>query len=198
MKKTNQSVELTPEQEALIPRYLEEYRLKSVSTRPTDRAKAEDAINRSYEYFQLKKPEIVWETSPFAGAEAAARLATGHAKPSRQEIADQASKASYGSLEACWVCFYAFVAEVLSIEHDGLINIVKDIVEECGAYWTFEDVVVLTDKPVAVKMRNGVLHSEEGKALEYGDGTGVIAINGTRYASLLEASLANKYEKKTD
>lgn len=185
---------LTPEQEAKIPEYLERFRKIGLSTDPTDRPKAEDAIRRSYAYFKLANPKIIWAESPFKGAELAAKLALGKEEVTKAEIADQASKASFGSFEACWVCFYSFVANELPVEHDGLINIVEDIIKECGAYWTFDDTVVLTDKPTEIKMKDGVLHSEDGKALSYSDGTGIVAVNGTRYTSLLEASLAAKME----
>lgn len=185
---------LTPEQEAKIPEYVERYRQIGLSTRQTDRAKAEDAITRSYAYLKLKAPTFVWADSPFAGAEIAAKLATGKDQVTKEEIAAQASKASYGSFEACWVCFYAFITEQLPVQHDGLINIVKDIIEECGVYWTFEDTVVLTEKPVKISMKDGVLHAEDGKALEYKDGTGIVAVRGKRYPSLLEASLAAQLE----
>ncbi len=185
---------LTPEQEAKIPEYVEKYREIGLSTRKTDRVKAEDAISRSYAYLKLKAPSFIWAASPFAGAEIAAKLATGKDVVTKEEISAQASKASYGSFEACWVCFYAFITEQLPVEHDGLIHIVKDIIDECGVYWTFEDTVVLTDKPTKISMKDGVLHSEEGKALEYADGTGIVAIKGKRFASLLEANLASKLE----
>jgi hypothetical protein len=181
---------LTKEQEALIPAYLEKYKEIGLSTRVTNVSKAEDAIRRAYKYLKFKDPVIVWEPNPFQGAEKAAKLLKGSDDVTKQEISDQASKASYGSFEAYWVSFYAYIDEQLPVKKDELITIVKDIVDECGVYWTFEDVVVVTPKPAQIHMVNGKLHNENGKALVYPDGSGIYALNGTRYATLAELKLA--------
>lgn len=181
---------LTKEQEAMIPVYLERYREIGLSTRPTDRAKGEAAIKKVYAYRKMSEPVIIWADSPFAGARIAAELANGTKDVTKQMISDQASKASYGSFEAYWVSFYAFIGEQLPVKKDELLDIVKELVEELGVYWTFEDTVVLTDKPVRIELVNGKLHSEDGLALEYKDGSGMFALDGTRYSSLIELKLA--------
>lgn len=181
---------LTKEQEAMIPVYLERYREIGLSTRVTDRAKAEDAIKRAYAYLKHGEPTIIWAESPFKGAKIAAQLAVGTDDVTKEQIAEQASKASYGSFEAYWVSFYAFIGEQLPVNKDELLDIVKDIVAENGVYWTFEDTVVLTDKPCKIEMVDGKLHCEDGKALEYRDGSGIYALNGVRYATLAELTLA--------
>ena len=186
---TKQIDKLTPEQEAMIPVYLEEYLKIALSTEPCDRAKAEAAVKASYRYQKLPEPEVVWADSPFAGAKIAAQLENGTEDVTPKQIAEQASKASYGSFEAYWVSFYAFIAEQLPVQKDELIDIVKDIVKNCGVYWTFEDVVVLTEKPVSISMVNDKLHDTEKKALLYKDGSGVCAVNGVVYSSLLEVAL---------
>lgn len=193
---------LTPEQEALLPVYREQYREIGLSTRRTNRAKAEAAIKRAYKYLKFKEPEIVWEDNPFKGARKAAELLKGTTDVTKQEIADQASKASYGSFEAYWVSFYAFIGEQLPVKKDDLLDIVKDIVAECGVYWTFEDIVVLTDKPTEIQMKDGKLHNPTGKALAYEDGSGLYAYEGTRFSNLTELKLAglmdNKKEEETE
>ena len=86
--------------------------------------------------------------------------------------------------------FYAFIGEQLPVKKDELLDIVKDIVEECGVYWTFDDIVVLTDKPSSLTMDNGKLHNENGHALAYKDGTGIYAYKGNRNGTLTELKLA--------
>lgn len=181
---------LTPEQEAMIPVYLERYRAVGLSTRQTDRPKAEAAVKRAYAYLKHAEPKVIWAESPFKGARIAAELLAGTSDVTKQQIADQASKASYGSFEAYWVSFYAFIGEQLPVKKDELLDIVKDIVEECGVYWTFDDAVVLTDKPTAIHMVDGKLSNSNGKALEYCDGSGIFALDGVRYATLTELTLA--------
>jgi hypothetical protein len=189
--------ELTKEQEAKIPEYLEIYLNIGLSTEPCDRVKAEAAITASYEYLKLPKPTFVWADSPFKGRIIAAQLAEGKMDVTKEEVAKQASMASYGSFESYWVSFYAFIAEQLPVKKDGLVDIVKDIVKNCGVYWTFEDIVVMTDKPFNISMKDKKLHNEEGLSLEYRDGTGIFAINGTIYPSLLDATIAGSADNET-
>jgi hypothetical protein len=180
---------LTKEQEAQIEVYREKYRAIGLSTERCDRAKAEAAITASQEYLKLPKPRFIWVESPQQGLVQAAILAKGSDDVTEAEIKAQIAKASFGSFESYWVSFYAFIAEVLPVKHDGLINIVKDIVENCGVYWVFEGVVVISEKPKAIHMRNQKLHNENGLALEYHDGTGIFAIDGVRYPSMLEMAI---------
>lgn len=181
---------LTKEQEAMIPVYLERYRAIGISTRPTDRSAAAQAVIEAYAYLKKPRPEIIWADSPFAGARIAAELAAGTKDVTKAQVADQASKASYGSLEAYWVAFYSFIGEQLPVEKDELLGIVNRIIEECGVYWTFDDTVVLTDKPTFISMVDGKLHNPNGKALEYKDGSGIFAYKGVRYSSLTELKIA--------
>jgi hypothetical protein len=63
-------------------------------------------------------------------------------------------------------------------------------------YWTFEDVVVLTEKPIKIMMKDKKLHNEDGLALEYKDGTGIFAIEGNVYPSLLEMTIQKSLNNK--
>lgn len=194
---------LTPEQEALIPTYVERYRQIGLDTSPTEEKRAaervagEAAIKKAYAYMKLKEPEIFWESSPYAGAKLAAQMTAGSLDVTKEQISEQASKASFGSTEAYWVVFYAYIAEVLPVKCDELIDIVKEITNNLGAYWAFEDAVVLTPKPVAIHMPNGKLTNTTGMAVEYPDGTGLFSVEGTVYNSLAELILANQLKEGT-
>ena len=181
---------ITKEQKAKIPEYLDQYLKIGLSTDPCNKAKAEKAVADSYKYQKKEVPRFVWMDSPEKGAILAAMLAKGNRDVTMEEIKQQVSKASYGSFEAYWVSTYAFIAEQLPVNKDELIDIAKEIVMNCGVYWTFEDVVILTEKPVAIHFdKDKKLHSSDGLALEYRDGSGVFAINGKRYASLLDMTI---------
>ena len=187
--------ELTPAQEAQIPVYRERFRQLGLSTEPTDRAKAENAIKRAYAYLsktgtEQENPEIVWADSPMKGAILAAQYAKGDVKVTPKEVQEQASAASYGSFEAYWVSVYVFIAEQLPVKKDELADIALDIVTNCGVYWTFDDLVVLTPKPTKIEMKDSKLHSTSGMALEYPDGEGIYAINGDVKSSLMECAIA--------
>lgn len=182
---------LTPAQEAKIPAYLEEYRQIGISTEVTNRDLAEKSILASYEYLKLEKPMILWADDPIQGAKMAQEY-------SSEPMTDPASFASCGSFEAYWVSTYAFVAEVLEIKKDNLIDIVKDIVKNCGVHWTFEGLVILTPKPIELHFNSeGSLHNETGLAIKYPSGFGWYSLNGNKYNSLAELTIANRYKDET-
>lgn len=189
---------LTKAQEAKIPEYIERFEKIGLSTEPTDKAKAEAALKRCYEYLSKThsfkpNPEIIWADSPMAGAKIAAQCAKGDENVTEAEIQEQASLASYGSFEAYWVATYVFIAEqLLPNNKDEAIQIVLDLVENCGVYWQFEDLVVVTPKPKAIHLNDKKLHNLEGLALEYPNGDGIYAIDGKRKNSLMEVMLEQK------
>jgi hypothetical protein len=187
---------LTPEQEALLPVYVERYRKIGLDTTPTDRAKAEEAIIRAYHYLNLPTPAFMWFDSPFKGIVQVAKLLYDTDSPTQEQIAEQASSASYGSFEAYWLATYAFIAEVLPAKKDELIDIVKDIAQNVGVYWTFENVVVATDKPIEIHMREEQLHNDSDLAIKYADGSGVYAVDGVRYPNLMAAVVAKEAAKE--
>lgn len=186
--------ELTKEQEAMIPVFLEKYQNIGLSTEPTDKGKAEAAVKASYAYLKHSEPEIVWAEDPFEGAKLAAQYAAGNEVVTDEQIRDQASLASYGSFEAQWVVFYAYIDEVLGIRKDELIDIAKDIVQHCGLYWTFDGLVVMTPKPTKIHMVDNKLHNPEGLALAYSTGRGIYAIDGVRKNNLMEVALEEKFK----
>lgn len=64
--------------------------------------------------------------------------------------------------------------DILSIN-----EIMKRISMQCEYWWPFKDVVIVSQKPVVLKVdENYRLHSENGKALEYSDGTGASVWHG--------------------
>lgn len=199
---------LTKAQEAKIPAYLDKYMKIGLSTERCDRPKAEDAIRRLYkqmEYGDIKK--FYWLDNPLAGCELAAQFAKKEAADlpddgklaaqafpvTRAELADQASKASYGSFEAYWVAFYDFVQSELPVPPHPLVNICKDIVLDCGVFWTFKEHVIITEKPKAIRVKDNKLHSKNDlPAIEYYDGTCIYAKEGKVYSSLMEMKMAEK------
>ncbi len=193
--------ELTKAQQDMLPAYLERFQKIGQSTRPTDKAKAEDALRKSYDYLvdqgikeYTKKPEIIWADSPWAGRKLAAQHAKGDVNVTKAEIQAQAGLASYGSFEAYWVSVYTFINEQLLTpdQKDRLADIALEIVEEAGVFWTFEDLIIVTVKPTEVHLKDGKFHNVEGMALKYPNGDGLYALNGERKKSLMDVVLAAK------
>lgn len=187
---------LTPEQEAKIPEYVERYRKIGTSTEPTDRAKAEAALKASYVHQKKPVPTIEWYLCPFTAAKRAAQLANGIEDindVTDEMVREQAPKASFGSFEAQWVVSHDFIVTELKVKHDGLIDIVKEIIAHCGVYFAFEDdpIIVVSEKPSEIHMNaEGKLHNLSGPAIKYRNGSGVYAINGERKNNLSEVVMA--------
>lgn len=195
---------LTDKQRAKIPDYVDRFLKIGLSTEPTDKIKAEAAVRLSYEYFHklnnscVAAPEFIWAESPMKGAILAAQHAKGDVNVTTPEVQEQANKASYGSFEAFWVSTYAFIAGELAVKKDELTDIAISIVTECGVYWNFEDLVIMTPKPTEIHMKDKRLHNEKGPALLYPNGDGVYAIDGSVKGSLMEVILAARVEQGTD
>jgi hypothetical protein len=146
---------------------------------------------------KLPAPKFYWEDSPFKGNKKAAQLLYSKDNPTEDEVREMTNHAQFGSFEAYWVSFYAFIGDNLPVEKDPLIDVMKELIKNVGVYWTFDEAVVATDKPVAIKLnKDGRLHNTEGMALEYKDGSGLYAIDGTIYGSLLELELERASNSK--
>jgi len=188
---------LTSAQEAKIPEYLERFRAIGLSTEATNKEKAEAALTKAYEYLHksnsdvgvIPNPRFMWAGSPMRGAVLAAQALKGDLNVTDKEIQSQASAASYGSFEAYWVSTYSYIANELPVESDGLVQIVEEIVKECGVYWTFKDLVIVTPKPSEIHMHDEKLHNHKGPAILYPNGDAIYAIDGVIKNSLMEAVL---------
>lgn len=207
--------ELSPELQALVPDFIKRCSAIGLSTAPTDRPKAEAAINETRRILGLKPASFIWFQSPYEAIKVAAQcvhMPSGslyadylEAKEkgtmpvvTKQQIAEQANTAAYGSFEIYWLAGFLFGAEyVYNLPKDHLIYASLRVVENVGLHWSFEDTVVASDKPIAIHLdpSTNQLHKEDGLALEYADGLGVYAIQGVTHHSLLSATLAGKLKE---
>lgn len=183
---------LLPEQEAKIPFYVDKWLKIGLDTSPCNRHEAERALRDAYNYLGKNGNalEFRWVDSPYAGAKMAAQEAKGDMNVTLQEIRDQASNASYGSFEAYWVSLYDFISNELPIKPNPLYDIVSRVTQNTGVYWTFEDLVIISERPVQISLQDNQLHSTDGLAIKYKDGSGVFAYKGERKASFLEVKMA--------
>ena len=189
--------ELTPEQEAMIPKYVEEYMKIGFNTDRADRAAAEKAITEYYELEGMQAPTFYWVDSPMQGCRHAAFAVSPIGKYKDEyevpieEVREQASKAAHGSFDAYWVSFYDFISTEVLQEKERYVEIAKQIIKNVGTYWTLNDYVILSEKPTEIHLNSeDQLHNPNGLALKYADGWGVFAINGQRYNSMLEMKIS--------
>lgn len=202
---------LTPEQEALLPVYRDKWIKIGLSTEPCDRPACEAAVKLAYEKAGVKPPSrVVWLRSPLAGAIAADMLANddkpknkkdfenfikdekmclqGISKATITRAANQIGNACYGSHDANWLAFYDYFHKVCNVtEIDQLEGVFG--MAGCGWWWPFEDVAILTERPMAIHQdtRNR-LHNPTGPAISYSDGFELYAIHGI----LVDPDVINK------
>lgn len=203
---------LTKKQQDILPEYLDKYENIALSTTPANRELANEAFRELATYLKLPVPRITWVDSPLQGAILAAKISedktekfseslgetvtTELLQKTRQEIdaekiKEQYSKCSYGTMESYWVGFYTYISDNFpDVKKDNLLGIMNRLIENTGPSWVFEKHVIVSEKPVAVHIKDGVLHNPNGLALEYKDGTGLFSIEGKRYKSLLDMELA--------
>jgi hypothetical protein len=190
----NKYKELTKEQEALIPEYVARFKEIGLSIEPADRLKAEAAFKKLYELQKLELEFIEWFDSPFEGQKRAAQHVKGDENVTDDEIRAMASSAAYGSFDSYWVAFYAMLSEQKIDPIDPVYDVLVELSKNCGVYWTLEGVVIATDKPTEIHIKDNTLHNPNGMALKYKNGDGVYVVDGRGYKTLMEATLSQVYE----
>lgn len=183
---------MNKKQEAKIAEYREEYKNIGLCTDPCNRPVAELYVSLCYKKLGYAVPKFRWCDSFRSGAKLAAQILHGRQRVTRKEISQQKDKAVFAQWEAAWMSQYAFINRELGVKDDGFISIIDGVVRNCGVFWTFDGMVVMSERPTALRFNGTGLHNTEGKALEYKDGTGVYCLYGKRFPSLRELKKAVK------
>ena len=207
MSSTKRIEALTPEQSARLGEWAEKWRAIGLSTEPTNKERAEHALNLVYESAGLQPARIVWCSSPLAGALTQAVLQNKRVRDSvRDRVRDSVGAsvwasvwasvrdsvwdsvgasvgaACYGQHDAEWLGFYEFFREVVGLvpQTDKLLGLIA-CAKEIGWFWPHEKICWATPRPVALHRDDrGRLHNPAGLAIAYPDGWGLYAWHGTR------------------
>jgi len=83
-----------------------------------------------------------------------------------------------GSFMSSYCAFYDYFSELVELADWSLIYDATGL----GLIYPLRNVVVICEKPIAIKMQDGVLHCETGPAWEYADNTRGWSINGVAVA----------------
>lgn len=165
---------LTPTQEAQMPLYRDLYIKIGRSTAPLNEQAAREACLEWYKQGGLKAPEeIVFQPSPIA--------AVRYLKQRYPELSssDIMSASSYGNLEAGWISFYKFFAEVVGIQGASKISGFDLLAKEVGYSFMFDTLAVLTQRPTVLHINEANrLHCTNGPAIKWADGEAIYALNG--------------------
>lgn len=89
----------------------------------------------------------------------------------------------WGQHESYWVAFYQCgkaLGAKYNADDDKRLGMWDELCRSTGWWWAFNNRVVFSDKPTQVHRENGVLHREDGMAVQYTDGWGMYCSNGIR------------------
>lgn len=165
---------LTPEQEAMIPKYIEFYESKFFIYKPIDREKATEFFQWLYEFSGLQPFKDLYIVSSQVAA---------------QKLANElmATKdiyypyAGYGnSYDLSWLCYFSFMRDVVGNQEldknfDKYHEIIDLNIYDCIQ---FDEAVILVELPTEVYRSGTKLHREDGPAIKFGDGYEAFFWNG--------------------
>ena len=198
---------LNPAQEDALRAWHETWYRHGVCTDPADRPTAEAAIARMYALLGKPAPQFVWVDSP-ATANLAIWLLSGRVGDSLGDSLRDSLRVTYtpfwGGQDAYWIAYYTFARDILGVpytpDRSMQLDLWADIVRSAGWWWPYDRIVVISERPSAVRMERVVrdfpwgtsamrLHCPDGPALAYRDGWTVHAWHGTRVpADMIEGS----------
>lgn len=183
--------ELTKEQEALIPQFLEKWLGNAHKAgAKLDRTKVNEAIAWIYtSLVQKPVPEIVYVNGP---NEAMEKLGIN-----RDELNSSVWLCNWW---VGWVGFYDYVLEVLfpdkKIEFQQFVDLTKHW-QNLHAIIPYTDIVVIVEYPTALELDSEKrLHSETGPALSYSDGYKAYYLTGRRVPEWLVTQDSKTWTKE--
>jgi len=165
--------ELTPEQEAKLGDYAEKWIDIGFSLEPIDIPKTLAALKIAYQNAGIAFPSKyeVYD-SPFQVISAMKEKYNLDVDP--QDFI-------FGQHEAYWLSLYDYFYTETCIERDTNIDPLIDLAKYAGWILTFDELIVLTHRPVAIEFdAEGRTHCENDFAIKFRDDTGVVMWHGVR------------------
>ena len=191
--------QLTPEQEARMDPYAQEWIERALNPRRADRAKVESGIRRCYQLSDLEPPEFfIWVDSPLAGAKAgpltAARLngETLTEDELKRQVRETWSGYLGGQMWAGWDAWRAFFVDECDLELENGAGEKLDAwldANDAGWWWPWDRFCVVSERmsirPVGEQVApagwgSHRLHNPDGPAAQWHDGWSIYALHGVR------------------
>lgn len=167
--------ELTTEQQERLAVYRDKWIKIGLSTEPSNRPAAEEAVKRAYEVAGLTPPtEFIWVRSP---KEAVNYLSSRFPDQDKKNFINTMC---YGNQDASLLSFYDYFLEVCDVQEAAALKPLIDLAQHCGWWSPYSDFAVLQEKPTKISMVSERLHNEKGPAIEYADGFKVYSLRGIR------------------
>ena len=167
---------LSDKQISKMETYVDKWLKIGLSTEPFTKEEATNIINDIYQVnFNKDNPTIIIKESPLAVWQYI------------QEVCNQKMDFvwSYfvGSFDTNIFAFYDYCIEELGV------SIQKDLLKKykswresskLGLIYPFDDVCVISEKPVSIVRKGNMIHNDNGPAIMYRDGFSVYILNGVR------------------
>ena len=173
--------QLTPEQQALLPKFRSAWFAYGVSTARADRAKAESAILKMRsEIGVTKRPIFFWSSSPlgclvtlwiikskpwreFIGqlysqldGQLGSHLYSQLDGQLRSQLLEEWGRQWWGQFESYWIAFYLFSRDVVGAKYDDVssrrLDLWRDVSQSCCWWWCYENYVVISERPTVCRM----------------------------------------------
>lgn len=183
--------QLTPEQEARIPHYIEKWKNIDKSTDLIDRPKAEAIIEKIYAAIDYKKPPIRWAESIFKVPEIL--------KEYDQKF--EMNSFCFGNNDSGYLVLIDFlINEIEEEKKDGWdwlekIQPVIEYAEIGGWFYPLDELCICVEKPEYIGFNEaGRLHCEHGPAFKFRCGKGYYFLNGVSVSKELVETTWNKLD----
>lgn len=168
-----QITELTPEQLALIPQIVAEYREKGMKTGHIDRKKAKAYAKRLFAVLKRPpNPKVVFAEGPREAWRIVCEHVAGEKLKKLPDFVWPYLDGQFMTGYVGWIEFWRRIGVELPDT-----SIIDDSIE-FGPIYPLEDMCCIVEHPDILKMKEGRLHADGGPALKYRDGTVCWSLNG--------------------
>jgi hypothetical protein len=185
--------ELTPEQEAAIPGFVEKYTQIGLKTGPIDREKAKAYAAKLYKFLNREPPKVIFTDGPTQAWLATVwvnHLQQENAVPENVEnivfdwekIKVIAKNVAFvwpyldGQMMAPWGCWVKYM-KYIGVEVTQDFSLIEDQIE-FNVIYPLHGYCIFSERFSQVHMKDGKLHCDGGPSVEYPDGTRVWTLNG--------------------
>lgn len=202
--------ELTPEQEAEMPKFVEKYIAIGTKTGPIDRNKAKTYAQRLYKFLKRDEPQSVFVNGPTE-----AWLATvwiNHCQQNNillpeksedikfdwEEIKEIAKGVAFvwpyldGQMMVSWVSWVKFMQHIGVAVADSF-SLIEDQIE-FNVIYPLNGYCIFSERFSAIHVNDGVLHCDGAPSIEYPDGTRCWSLNGVAVPQWLAETPADEID----
>lgn len=178
-------MQLTPEQEALIPVIKEKW-IQRMST-PIQFEKAVAAISAIYKEANLDIPEFRFVDSPYSGVHAIyehkRQLCEEAGQPmdpdnKAKDLATIAEEALLYEWGQSWCALYELAKELGTKFDEQKYKLYYDYCYDVQTIFPYKEVCYICERPVEIHWDGDILHNDEGPAVLYKDGWKIWALEG--------------------